>query len=326
MRRDRRKFVGGDPVTKLSTKSKASRLHIFFSLLAFFSAAPSDAGTVAVVYPETREPYQSIFLSIIEGIEKGGRFPIKEYVLNPNEPVENILGWLTQEGIGTLIALGASGLELADKLPDTMRPVVGAVLINPDTATRDVMGITLAADPEFVFERLKNLSPATTRVNVVYNPERNTWLIKRAQGAAQRRRLTLRVFPAKNIRESALVYREVLQDVRAQADAIWLLQDDTTLDEQAVLPFILREAWDRNLVVFSSNPTHVKRGALFSLYPDNVGMGRRLATMATKGASTGKENLVPLRDLSTAVNLRTADHLGLDLSSRDRSQYSLSYP
>ncbi|MGH8609546.1 MAG: hypothetical protein ACREX9_19710, partial [Gammaproteobacteria bacterium] len=74
-----------------------SRLCIVFSLLGLFSARPIDAETVAVVYPETREPYQSIFLSIIEGIEKGGRFPIKEYVLKPNEPVENILGWLTQE-------------------------------------------------------------------------------------------------------------------------------------------------------------------------------------------------------------------------------------
>ncbi|MGH6634641.1 MAG: ABC transporter substrate binding protein [Gammaproteobacteria bacterium] len=304
----------------------SSRLCVAFSLLGLFSARPIGAETVAVVYPETREPYQSIFLSIIEGIEKGSRFPIKEYVLKPDEPVENILGWLTQEGIGTLITLGASGFELADKLPDTLRPVVGAVLIDPDTATRDVMGITLAADPEVVFERLKNLSPATTRVNVVYNPERNAWLIKRAKQAAQRRGLTLRTFPAKNIRESALVYREISQDVRAQADAIWLLQDETTLDEQAVLPFILKEAWDKNLVVFSSNPTHVKRGALFSLYPDNVGMGRSLASMATKGASTGKQDIVPLKDLSTAVNLRTADHLGLDLSSRDQSQYSLSYP
>ncbi|MGH8615359.1 MAG: ABC transporter substrate-binding protein [Gammaproteobacteria bacterium] len=306
--------------------STLSRLCIVLFLFCLFSARAIDAQTVAVVYPETREPYQSIFLSIIEGIEKGGRFPIKEYVLKPNEPVENILGWLTQEDIGTLIALGASGLELADKLPDAMRPVVGAVLINPDTAARDVMGITLAADPEVVFERLKNLSPATTRINVVYNPERNAWLIKRAQGAAQRRGLTLRVFPAKNIRESALVYREISQDVRAQADAIWLLQDETTLDEQAVLPFILKEAWDKNLVVFSSNPTHVKRGALFSLYPDNVGMGRSLAAMATKGASTENRDIVPLKDLSTAVNLRTADHLGLDLSSRDQSPYSLSYP
>jgi putative tryptophan/tyrosine transport system substrate-binding protein len=92
------------------------------------------------------------------------------------------------------------------------------------------------------------------------------------------------------------------------------------------LPLILKEAWDKNLTVFSSSPNHVKRGALFSLYPDNVAMGRRLAAMARNDAGAPKEAIVPLRDLQTAVNLRTADHLGLDLSRRDRSQYSLTYP
>jgi putative ABC transport system substrate-binding protein len=71
--------------------------------------------------------------------------------------------------------------------------------------------------------------------------------------------------------------------------------------------------------VFSSNVAHVRRGALFSLYPDNLELGRFLGSSAQTligsnvGPTAAPRGLQALRQVLTAVNTRTAEHLGLDL-------------
>jgi putative ABC transport system substrate-binding protein len=77
---------------------------------------------------------------------------------------------------------------------------------------------------------------------------------------------------------------------------------------------VLQESWNRNLVVFSSSFGHVRRGVLFSLYPNNAGLGRHLAGVALAFLASGDygvRGMVPLRDVLVAVNLRTTKHLGV---------------
>ena len=101
------------------------------------------------------------------------------------------------------------------------------------------------------------------------------------------------------------------------------------MNDRVILPMILEQAWEKQVVVFSSNPSHVNKGALFALYPDNEGMGRTLGALADnilakkRPASPG---LLPLRDLLTATNLRTAEHLGIQYTQAQREEFSLVFP
>ena len=111
-------------------------------------------------------------------------------------------------------------------------------------------------------------------------------------------------------------------------DALWLPQDTTTVDDDTILPFVLRQSWNRDLPVFSSNVTHVKRGALFALYPDNVELGRALAQAAVRylsGSKHGVEGVQALREVKSAINTRTAAHLGLSLDTK-LAGYDLVFP
>ena len=84
-----------------------------------------------------------------------------------------------------------------------------------------------------------------------------------------------------------------------------------------MLPLVLHESWNRNLAVFSSSLGHVRRGVLFSLYPDNAGLGRHLADTAQEylaSGNYGEHGMILLREVLLAINLRTAMHLGLDTS------------
>lgn len=100
-------------------------------------------------------------------------------------------------------------------------------------------------------------------------------------------------------------------------DALWLPQDTTTVEESSVLPLVLEGAWNRSLAVFSSSVAHVKRGALFSLYPNNLALGRQLAASALNYPVGGSPSasVSPLKDALLAVNVRTASHLGMAVSS-----------
>jgi len=80
--------------------------------------------------------------------------------------------------------------------------------------------------------------------------------------------------------------------------------------------------------VFSSNVSHVRRGALFALYPNNVELGRNLATSAI-GMANGNpavRGVLPLRSVLTAFNTRTASHLGLVPSPAQQRGFNLLFP
>ena len=152
-------------------------------------------------------------------------------------------------------------------------------------------------------------------------------LIKDAAESARRIGLLLDARVAQDIHSSAKIYKELAETVDGRTNAIWLLPDRITIDSDSILPYLLEEAWNRHFIVFSSKLDHAKRGALFSMYPDNFQMGRDLGTLARQvEANPAPTGISGLRSLKTAVNIRTAKHLGIDLLSRDDDSIDLVFP
>lgn len=311
----------------LATASRALLILLF--LFGIQLSAWAEAPGVAVLYPDIREPYRGVFLRIISGIEEGLKTSVRQLPLAAGGDLDELERRLKSERTQVVIALGRGGLKVAEQLREKWPVVVGAVLFSATPDTTGLTGISLTPDPEVLFDWLRTLSPEVKRITVIYNRGNGDGRIGEAQEAAKRHGLILNALPAENIREAATLYRSFLQRLSENSEALWLPQDDSVLDETALLPVILKEAWDKNLVVFSSTPDHVKKGALFSLYPDNVGMGRRLATMALEQLQARRpkvSNIQPLRDLLIAVNLRTAEHLGLQFARHDRRKFDLVFP
>jgi putative ABC transport system substrate-binding protein len=281
-------------------------------------AAEEEAlrANVAVVYPDIGEPYRSVFANIIEGIEDRlrGKVPAFPLAMGSNPP--GLSDVFRQRDIRAVIALGRSGLKAVAGMDRQFNVVAGGVLSVPESETQGMLVQSLAPDPALLFARLKSFVPSAKRVIVVYDPRQNDWLIRLAREAAKAQGLELAALEAEDLKTAVRRYQEMLGSVNARRDVLWLPQDTTTVDESAVLPLVLRESWDQNLVVFSSNVAHVRRGVLFSLYPDNVEIGRFLAGAALASLQAGNtlpRGIQALKQVRTAVNTRTADHLGLDL-------------
>jgi putative ABC transport system substrate-binding protein len=290
--------------------------------------AASGGANVAVLYPDVREPYQRVFHEIVRGIEAGTVGPVDKYLLNKDREASASEPWSAKNGARVVIALGNRGLSAVQDLPPSQPIIVGALLERPPGNPSGLSGIVLTPDPAMLLGELKKLSSAVKRVTVVYKAATNQWLIDRAKGVAARLGLSLRALPARGLREAAQLYRDVLQEGLGGLDAIWLLQDDTVLDERTILPLILKDAWRKGFVVFSGNPIHVKRGALFALYPDNFRMGKSLARLAQASLKGEHQNerFRALEDVRIAVNIRTAEHLGLSLGGRLQREFDLVFP
>jgi ABC-type uncharacterized transport system substrate-binding protein len=290
----------------------------------------AQSPVIAVIYPELEEPYRGVLSSIIEGIQGETKEATRLFPMGDGYDISQLIKAINPEHIAAIIALGRTGLAAAERWRGKIPIVVGALLLTPDKNERGLAGISLAADPEILLARLKLLDPSVKRVHVVFSSKSSEWLVEIARDSIKKFKLQLYTYKSEDIKGSALIYRDILSKSRPGEDAIWLLPDPVAVDYGITLPLLLRGAWDNNLLLFSSNPAYVQRGALFALFPDNKLMGESLARMAESYLSDDPADMgnsvVPLKDLQAAINLRTAEHIGLTLSSEERKDYALIFP
>ncbi len=297
------------------------------SARGFTISSSSSDNRIAVIYPDISEPYRTVFAQIIAGIEDKTNMRSVNYAVGSNVDSDELKNALLQQDAKVVIALGRQGMKIAGTLDRNMGVVVGGVITAPEQDPRNLPLISMSPEPELLFAQLKQLSPGMRRVFTVYDPRQNDWMIQRAKAAADKQGLELRAYEAQDLRSAVGRYQEIFAAADNRQDALWLLQDSTTVEDGSVLPLVLQESWARGLTVFSSSFGHVKRGVLFSLYPDNNKLGRHLAEMALAFLASGdyrEHGMILLREVLTAINLRTAKHLGVN--SRRQQDFDTAFP
>jgi putative ABC transport system substrate-binding protein len=292
-------------------------LFVATSLLATTPAWADGGAPIAVIYPDIGAPYRDIFTEIISGIEDNTDAKVASYPVSSDTNINTLKSSLNLQHTKVIIALGRQGMKTAELLNNHLKIVVGGVLTVPENESDELPVISLAPDPALLFARMKALMPTMKRVFVVYDPNFNGWLITLADSAAKNEGLELVAYKAQDLRRAVVFYQKIFSQADGRTDALWLPQDPTTVEEGSILPLALQDSWNKNLAVFSSNFGYVQRGVLFSLYPDNTGLGKSLAGLAQEILTSGdyrKHGLMPLRDVKSAVNTRTANHLGINLN------------
>lgn len=283
-------------------------------------------GTIAVLYPNVEPQFRAAFTSMIQGIEERTRLRVRSYPVDVKVDTAELNATLKQNGTRVVIALGRQGLNATAGLDREITVLVGGVLLLTDTD--NVAGISLTPDPAMLFARLRALLPDLRRVVVVYDPLKSDWLIKLAREAARSQGLELVAHVAGDMARAAQLYPQVIGAADSRRDALWLPHDSTTVEESTILPLVLRESWNSGVPVFSSNMLHVKKGALFAMAPNNVELGRTLASSALSviAGDNKRRSLTPLRELQTAINLRTASHMGLNLGHQQQRTFDFVFP
>jgi len=298
-------------------------------------AFAADNNKIAIFYPQAKEPYRSIYQEIIDGTIKAAQqhqstVSYKTFVIDKDFDSDKIIQQLEQQNIQKVIVLGRFGWKLAkilsriktkDQNPK-FQVVSGALPISPN----GISGISSITDPLYLFNYLNQVAPKVKQIHVAYS-KKSAWLIELAKEAAQQKGLILNVKSVSNTAEAIEFYQQLFDSGISTKDAIWLPLDRISSHDKITLPLILEKAWSKEVVVFSSKPSHAKRGALFSTYPDNFALGEHLFAMVQElELQPEQKNFAALKSTLLAVNLRTAAHLGLKYSSEQQQSFKLTFP
>jgi len=158
---------------------------------------------------------------------------------------------------------------------------------------------------------MHKLMPEIKIVGVLYNPQENQAKVDAAVQAAKKEGLTL--LPKEVGTPRALP--DALESLAKRVDLLWGINDQMVLSPQtaeAVLLFSFRRA----VPFVGLSSSWVKAGALYSLDRNYSDLGAQCGELALKilnGAKPGALPPVPPRKVLYSLNLKTADHMKLDI-------------
>lgn len=304
--------------------SPAAVFRLLTFVLLLMPPGQPHAQALAVLHPELNGAYRNVVNDVLQGVEEQSHVRPRAYAIATSTDTAELRNNLRSSK--ALIVLGRQSLKLASTLDSGLPLVVGGVY--PGNDSEQLAGISMMPDPALLFGMLKNLLPAVKRVMVVYHPQASESQIRLAREAARAQGLDFSALEASDLVGAAHAYEALLSTADGRRDALWLPQDATTVEESTILPMLLKESWSRNLPVFSSSVLHVRKGVLFGMYPNHVQLGHDLAQLASAlyNGEPVKRGLLPLRALNSALNSRTASHLGLQLGPVQLRQFDAFFP
>jgi len=287
------------------------RGRIFWPALLLFGQLLMPCNALAsgllIIYPSVKAPYNKIYRDIIKGIEKSYPGSIKKFRIEASNNSNILNQEIKQYQPDVLLTLGKLSLDKVRQL-DSNVPIVAGAITNTKTP---IAGVSMTPDSEVLLSNLLTIAPFIKRVFVVANTGRHQQLA-RAKAFLARRGKILQSAEVTSVQQAADKYLKIINQA-SPFDAIWLMRG-AHLNDPSVLMLVMEAAWKKKIVVFSSNPTHVKRGVLFSVYPDNFRMGGTLGEIARhhdKLLTTPSTHLSPLKNVHLIVNERTSKHLGI---------------
>lgn len=292
----------------VSELSIGRTISFFISLLLTLSLpAQAMSAGLMVLYPEVREPYSKVYQDIIDGVKTTYNGSVMATPLKDRQSEDAYRAAVNSSKPDMIIALGQNALNLASRIAPGVPTVMGAT----SATNLKVAGVSMIPDPAVVITKLHQLDSELSTIHVVTNPADKQKLLQAALNHANSLNIKFIVHEVTSIKDAASVYRDLLVRL-GRHDSIWLMQDQA-LNDISLLSLILERAWERKIIVFSSNPADVKRGALFSVYPNNVALGARLAEITTTYDFSKESNhdIEFLREILIAGNERTLRHLGL---------------
>ncbi len=312
-------------VVKLSPP-KAGVCSLLALLLSLMAPAWAGEPCIAVYYPKAPEPYSSTFSEIISGIGDSGLWHPEAIAIDDSG---GELSLPTTQRCQAQIGLGRVGVNYVATLSEPLPTVFGAIQA-PLGASEKAATISLVPDPRQVLQRLRHFVPAIRNVHLLFDAERSDFFVARASQAAEALGLNLITHESSDAENSLNLYRQLLQGLNPGTDAVWMVNGPSAAQINAVLPIILKAAWKRKIVVFSSQATHAKRGVLFSICPDYKALGVALAKQAhrcrTQPQRCQHQTVMPLSAIKTAVNTKTASRLGLALDYEHDPYIDLIFP
>jgi putative ABC transport system substrate-binding protein len=291
------------------------------ALLAFATPlAASRGSTVAIVTSSRVGPFETASRAIADRIGDGPRQPeVLTFDLEGDKDnAPGVLAALRRANPDLIVTVGS--LATAVVLGDTMQraPVVFSMVLYPRQSeflsepNRSVTGVALDVPVEVQLEYVRKLVPAARRLGVLYHAAETGLVVEAARRIAPTHGLSLVTRVVEQPANAVTALGELMEEV----DVVWSVADSHVFTPQTTSALILA-ALRRRVPLIGLSTAHVRSGALATLFCDYEDVGHQTGELVGRVLDGARPEDLPVagpRKVSLGLNLRTAQHLGLDVS------------
>jgi len=294
---------------------------LLFVFALFVSGTAFCKVPVLVVYPETDASLQHIYTAVITGIDHQVG-STTQLALTPD--MINLQATLDHLQPDHIIALGKTAAEAVRHSTYNDRLWVGMMAFTPP----DYRGVSLTLDSKRLVQQVAHFAPFIKRLFVVQEA-RNLSVSLNEKAAASASKAIKFKSANENSNEPDIILREgedMIMTIRLLGH---LVEQEATTRDAVLLPVnlpndilyeISRIAWDRHIILLSTNLYHLENGALIVLYPDPVALGEQLGRLIAKKNGQSES----LQGLKAALNKLIARHLNLDFDAEALQRFEVT--
>lgn len=269
---------------------------------------------IAVITSQNTPPYQDVASGFFDFLKKEGVIAdFEHYGISGNAgKASDVIHDIKKRPPRLILTIGTLATQTALREVDDT-PIVAGLVSNMDDLRKSKNATGVVLDFPFVtqFEWMHKLVPEIKIIGVLYNPKENQAKIDAAIQAAKKEGLTL--LP-KEV-ETPRALPDALESLARSVDLLWGINDQLVLSPQtaeAILLFSFRSG----VPFVGLSSSWVKAGALYALDRDYKDLGAQCGELALEilhGAKPGTLPPVPPRKVVYSLNLKTADHMKLDI-------------
>ncbi len=293
--------------------------------------ASADAPIIAIIQPRSVAAYQDA----VQGFLRHLRLlsPARFNIMIFEEPDEfyNMLNAVqadyapTRSDIRMIVTIGSSAtLDVAQKIHDI--PILFSMMLDPERLSPDqtnVVGVSLRIPVALQLKMIANMLPTAKNIGVIYDSQKNEAAAQRLITEAAAFDLTIKPFPVASQREIP----DALDRLDKQADVLLGMVDSMVYTSKTA-GLIIRYTIKHEIPFIGISASYVKAGALCALDVDPIDIGRQMAIVAQQilsGAPMAKIATVTPETIDFAINLRTADIIGVTIPKTIRDNATILY-
>jgi putative tryptophan/tyrosine transport system substrate-binding protein len=271
--------------------------------LSILSALPAWATDVLIV----QSGRSSAYTEAVRGFTESYKGSTQKVVLADYVEVD-VVRLVKEEQPRLVLAVGDKALESCRTVRQV--PVVSLMALSYGLAREPAgtaSGVSMLPSPERYLEQFRALG--VKRVGVVHDPAKTGYYLKRVRQLAQQLGIQLVVQEVRSPREVS----GRLEQLKGQADALWMLPDTTAVTAETI------EAWfnfsaSMKLPLVTFSEQYLAKGALAALEINRTELGRQAAELANSILASGaRTKPQDARKVQLRTNTALASRLGVAL-------------
>lgn len=269
-------------------------LLLCFFVISISSPANGKEPRLVIAYPASETSQALTYTHVIDGIEKAVGHAERLEVTEGSDRVQAQLDRLHPDKV---IALGKKVAGTINKTTYLKLMLVGLAHFNH----LEYKGVSLTLDSRSLGAQLSRFVPSVKRVFVVQQAGHRT--IESVSAISG-------TLPKLEIREGS----DQLATIRLLGH---LVGEEATATDAVFIPAnlpidilyeVAKVAWDKKIMLLSTNLAQLDTGTLMGFYPDELALGEQLGQLVTK-KNPGFESI---KGINSALNRKVAQHLGID--------------